>query len=149
MRNAEKKYISGNATQGEVLRSQVEASKTSNELLTLEQEKETVEAQLNSILGNSPDEKITSTEELKYEYINKKWDELNKIIISNNPGINKEKINVSIETHSRHYSETGFLPDFDLTYRKRQDKGDWSGQDLMVGFTLPLWFWKPLNNVKE
>lgn len=146
---AEKKYVSGKATQGEVLRTQVEASKMHNMLITMKQEKELAAAELNTIIGNDPDEKMPATEDLLPVYIKNNWNEIRKIIAEKNPQLNKEKINVLMGNWATRYAKTSFLPDFDLTYRKRQMNGDWSGQDLMIGLSLPLWFWKPAYNVRE
>jgi len=146
---AETKYISGKTSQGEVLRAQVETSKMYNMIITLQQEKELAEAELNALIGNDPDEKIQIPEELTLSYIKKGWDEIRNIIINNNPQLKKENIGILTGRWLNRYAKTGFLPDFNLTYRKRRMSGSWSGQDLMVGFTLPLWFWKPAFNIKE
>jgi outer membrane protein, heavy metal efflux system len=146
---AEKKYVSGGATQGEVLRAQIESLKMQNMLINLRQEKETAAAEINALLGSGPDEKIGEPEELTPVYVKSGWDRIKALIDENNPRINMEKVNVSMAAWSSRYARTGFLPDLDLTYRKRQTAGNWTGQDFMIGFTLPIWLWSPISGARE
>ena len=143
------KYIVGKASQGDVLRAQVEAVKMSNMLITMEQEKETVKAELNSLIGKNADEEISEPEELTPKFIKKSWDEIKKLVISNNPEIRQQNAAVSKSKSAKKMSYTEFLPDFDLTYRKRKMEMGNDSQDFMLGFTVPLWFWKPALGVKE
>ncbi|MFA5780288.1 MAG: TolC family protein [Elusimicrobiota bacterium] len=146
---AESKYVTGKASQGDVLRAQLEAVKMSNMVITMEQEKETVKAELNSLIGKNADEVIGEPEELTPKYIKNNWDEIKKLTVENNPEIRQQNAAVSKNKWAKKMSYTEFLPDFDLTYRKRKMEMGNDSQDFMLGFTVPLWFWKPLLNVKE
>ncbi|MBI5573047.1 MAG: TolC family protein [Elusimicrobia bacterium] len=146
---AESKYVVGKASQGDVLRTQVEAVKMSNMVITMEQEKETVKAELNSLIGKNADEIIGEPEELSPKYIKNNWDEIKKLVISNNPEIRQQNASVSKNKWLKKMAYTEFLPDFDLTYRRRKMEMGNDSQDFMLGFTVPLWFWKPALGVKE
>ena len=147
---AESKYIVGKASQGDVLRAQVETSKMRNMIITMEQEKETVKAELNSLIGKNADEIIGEPEELTFKpQLKNNWDEIKKLVISNNPAIGQQNAAVLKSKWSKKMAYTEFLPDFDLTYRKRKMTDAEDTQDFMLGFTVPLWFWKPALGVKE
>ncbi|MDO8734945.1 MAG: TolC family protein [Elusimicrobiota bacterium] len=146
---AESKYVTGKASQGDVLRAQVEVSKMLNMIITMEQEKETVRAELNSLIGKNADEVIGEPEELTPKYIKNNWDEIKKTAIENNPDIRQQNASVSKSKWSKKKSYTEFLPDFDLTYRRSKMEMGNDSQDFMLGFTVPLWFWKPALGVKE
>ncbi len=147
---AESKYIVGKASQGDVLRAQVETSKMLNMIITMEQGKETVKAELNSIIGKDADAELGEPEDLMPQpRIKNNWDEIKKFTIYNNPEIKRQTASVSKNKWTRKMSYTEFLPDFDLTYRRRKMTGAEDTQDFMLGFTVPLWFWKPALGVKE
>lgn len=146
---AETKYIVGKASQGDVLRAQVETSKMLNMIITMEQEQETVRAEINSLIGKNADDDLGEPEELTPKYIKNNWDEIKKLAIENNPEIRQQNASVSKSKWAKKMSLTEFLPDFDLTYRKRKMENAMDTQDFMLGFTVPLWFWKPMLNVKE
>jgi len=148
-KSAEAKYVVGKASQGDVLRAQVETSKMLNMIITMEQEKETVKAELNSLIGKNADEAIGEPEELTAEFIKNSWDEIKKLAIENNPEIGQQNAAVSKNKWSKKMSYAEFLPDFDLTYRKRKMTGSMDTQDFMLGLTVPLWLWKPVLGVRE
>lgn len=146
---AESKYIVGQASQGDVLRAQVETAKMLNMIITMEQEKETVKAELNSITGKDADSELGEPEDLTPKYIKNKWEEIKKLVIENNFEIRINNANVSRSKWSQKSAYTEFLPDFGLTYRRRKMENADDTQDFMLGFTVPLWFWKPMLAVKE
>ena len=61
---AEVKYSTGRATQQDVLKAQVELSRIVNELITLEQLKETSIARINTLLNRHPDAPLGTPEEV-------------------------------------------------------------------------------------
>ena len=145
----ESKYVVGKATVGDVLRAQIEATKMSNMVLVMQQQKEIIKAKLNFLIGKKADEFIGEPEELTPKYIEISWEEIKKMVISNNPEIMKQTALLSKSKWKKNMSYTEFLPDFDLTYRYRTMDMRNDSQDFMLGFTLPLWFWRPTLNVKE
>ena len=146
---AESKYVVGKVSQGDVLRAQVETSKMLNMVMIMEQEKETIKAELNSLIGKNIDEYLGESEDLLPVIIDKNWEEIGKMVIENNSEIQKSYDALYRSKLSKKYAVSEFLPDFDLTYRKRRMKDVQDTQDFMFGFTIPLWFWRPLYGIKE
>ncbi|MDD5686635.1 MAG: TolC family protein [Elusimicrobia bacterium] len=147
---AESKYVVGKATQGDVLRAQVETSKMFNMIITMEKEKETIKAEINSIIGKDVSSELGEPEDLMPSpQVKNSWDEIKKLVIENNIEIKQQNASVSKSKWAKKMSMAEFLPDFDLTYRNRKMMTGEKNQDFMVGFTVPLWFWKPALGVKE
>ena len=141
---SESKYAVGKVSQSDVLRAQVELSKMLNMLITLNQEKETAHAMLNSLFKQTPDERIAIPQEPKTKKIEFNLQTLQETALGNRPELREAY-------HHVHHSNTmltaarfEYLPDIMAQYRYRtalnsaMDKS----QDIMVGMTVPLWFWK-------
>jgi len=140
-KNAESRYIAGKTSQAEVLRAQVESEKMSNMTITLEQEKQTMQAEINSLVGKNADEKLDDPQEIPLNYLNITWDEIKTLAISNSPEIGRSKAGVLKTEASKSLANYDYLPDFDISYRKKTMNDEPNGSDVMLGFTVPLWFW--------
>ena len=145
----ESRYAAGKAAQSEVLKAQVEAAKMSNMVFTSKQELESSRAEINMLTGGSPDSPLGEPEAPAPAYLDKGWAEVKDIVLNNNYEIRERKIGVSRSGLEKDYGVDGFFPDIELTYRKRRTNGAWDGNDIMVGATAPLWFWKPALRVKQ
>jgi len=148
-KSLESRYAAGSASQADVLNAQVEASKMSNMLLNLKEEVELSRAMINMLVGGNPDENIGAPENIQIEYISNDWDSIKRIVLKNNYDIKKQNLKIIKSKLQKNYGARGFFPDFELTFRKRRMGNMWAGNDFMLGFTTPLWFWKPALNVKQ
>lgn len=146
---AESRYIAGKMSQTEVLRAQVEAEKMSNMTITLEQEKDTMQAEINRLIGKNADEKLDDPQEIPLIYFAKTWEEIKSLTINNSPEIGKSNAGIAKAEASRGLARFEYLPDFDIAYRKKTLNNEPEGSDVMFGFTVPLWFWKQNAGVKE
>lgn len=146
---AESKYVSGTTSQSDVLRAQVETAKMLAMLTMAEQEKGTAQAELNALIGKSADEKLGAPTEELPKFIKKSWEEVKNIAVINSPMIKQQKADVSGKLWAKRLAWADFLPDFGLTYRQRKMTNEMDTQDLMIGFTLPLWVWRQGLGVKH
>jgi outer membrane protein TolC len=146
---AESRYVNGKSSQSEVLRAQVEAEKMSNMVTTLEQEQETVQVELNFLIGKNAEEKIGSPQDINPVYMTRSWDEIKTLTAVNNPALGKAKTIALKSKASKNLAGKEYLPDFDIAYRKKTLNNEPNGSDVMLGFTVPLWFWKQDAGVKE
>lgn len=146
---SQSKYITGKASQAEALRAEVESEKILNLTITLEQEKQTVRSQINSIINKDSDETVENPAEPPTGYLQKSWAEVKSLVRLNNPEIGKAGSAVSKETALNELAKLDYLPDFDVLYRKKTLNDKPNGSDLMLGFTLPLWFWQQSSQVKQ
>lgn len=146
---AQSKYISGKTSQIEVLRAGLESDKILKETINLEAERQAIISQLNLLTGKDPDEVIDDPEETPLTYLNRTWNEIKTLTRSNNTDIGKASAAISKETAARKLAKLEYMPDFDVLYRKKTMNNESNGSDLMLGFTLPLWFWQQNSSVKE
>lgn len=146
---AEAKYSSGKAAQVDVLKAQVELSKMLNMLVTLGQEKETNQAMLNVLLNRPPQDYFGMPEDLKFEAIKENLDQLQALAIEKRPELQEAKLGVERNRTNVGVARSEYLPDIMLQYRRRNMMGGPDTHDAMVGFSVPLWFWKQGAMVKE
>lgn len=140
----ESKYAVGKVRQTDVLRAQIELSKMLNMLVTLNQEKETAQAMLNSLLNLPPATLLGSPQEPRIKPLLLSYEKLQTVALDNRPELLEA-------THHKHHSslllksaQLEYLPDITMEFRTRQAKNPEldDTRDIMVGFTIPLWFWK-------
>ncbi len=180
---AEAKFAAGKASQSDALKAQVELSKMMNELVTLQQEKETNAALLNTLLNrapesplgmpNEPDPKLFSLgsvlapfggpsdgrgdDSMSSKMPDKSGNDkhggdlsaLEALAIASRPELRGAAFAVDKSQTQVTLGRSDYLPDIMLQYRRRDMVDGMKSHDAMVGFTLPLWFWKQGAMVRE
>jgi cobalt-zinc-cadmium efflux system outer membrane protein len=146
---AEAKYVAGKASQSDALKAQVELSKMLNELVTLQQEKETNEALLNTLLNRSPDSPLGFPMDLDPHILKESVSDLEVLALNCSPVLRGAAMAVDRSQTQVTLGRSDYLPEIMLQYRRREMDTGLDSHDAMVGFTLPLWFWKQGAIVKE
>jgi len=146
---AEAKYMTGKASQGELLRAQIEAEKMSAEAVNLDSERDSSAASINRLLGKSEDAVLGDPEELNSFNETVSWDEIKALVLNNNPEFKIAQAMELKAKRERRSARLEYLPDFDITYRRKTLNGQWAGSDFMFGFDVPLWFSKQGSLVRE
>ena len=139
---AEAKYAVGKASQSDALKAQVELSKMMNELVTLRQEKETNTAMLNTLLNRPPEAPLGFPMDPDPRTLKKNLSDLEVLALESRPELRGAAIAVDKSGTQEALSRSEYLPDIMLQYRRREMEMGVDSHDAMVGFTLPLWFWK-------
>ena len=151
-KSAEIRYTSGMASQQDILKAHVELAKMTNHVLTLQQERQTAVARLNSLLNrpiNSPLE--ISVEEAK-KPVATDWDPIEALALSHRPDLLVMQIEVEKQKSSVSLAKLGYLPDFFTRVEAREFSGEGRLReyDTFLGVNLPIWFWgKQRSEVKE
>lgn len=149
-RTAATRYSVGRASQQDALKAQVEIAKMDTELIMLEQKRQVSVAKLNILLNRDPRGELGRPlvkEGLKFE---KNLDELYKLTKENRAELKAAKFNVEKGRAFYSLALQEYLPDLMLKYEQRERDNGLGDYDLMLGFTIPLWFWEKQNfNVKE
>lgn len=148
---AESKYSVNKATQAEVLKAQVEYSKALNSLVTLGQDKETMQAELNALLDRAPFEPLGKPAEPPLPSIDLKYEDLEDIALENRPEVHAARHHVDHTKAEQWAARSEFLPNAMLQYSRRTFDGDEMPDDniVMVKFNVPmLWFWRQGSLVK-
>jgi Outer membrane protein len=109
---AEIKYASGKATQQDVLKAQVELSDIMNELITLEQLKETAIARINTLLNKHPETSLGTPEEVDITEFDVPIAELYKEAKKISPELETFKYRIERDKAAYKLSKKQYYPDF-------------------------------------
>ncbi len=145
----ESKYAAGKASQGDVLKAQVELSKMLNVLVTLHQEEETHKAMLNTLLNRSPESVLGTPEDPHPEPLTLSLKELESLALEKRPDLKEADYSLKKGEAALKLSKAQYLPDIMLQFRQRDMEAERDSQDFIVGFTVPLWFEKQRAGVRE
>ncbi len=147
---AENKYAINQTSQVDVLKAQLEYSKALNMLVTLGQDVEVAEAELNALLNQPPETPLGKPTEPPLPSLDVSYPELEKIALEKRPELLAAQHHVNHMQAELSSARTEFLPDTMVQYSRRTFS-DSEGQDdniVMVKFNVPLWFWKQGSMVK-
>ncbi len=148
---AETKYSVGSASQSDAIKAQVELSRTLNMLVTVTQEKETAKAMLNAMMNRDTLSLLPEPQELEPSQPGAEYTKLRTAALASNPGLKAYSLKISQAEKRFSLSRAEYLPDFMLLYRKRKAPGQEMNNtyDLSLGLTIPLWFSRQKEMVKE
>ncbi len=146
---AEAKYAAGKAPQSDVLKAQVELSKMLNMLVTIHQEQETNQAMLNTLLNRPPESPLGTPEDPQVRVLGRSLAELTSQAAQQRPELRAAAADVDRSRSLVWAARSEYLPDIMLQYRQRDMVSGMDSRDAMVGFTVPLWFWKQGAMVRE
>ncbi len=148
-RVAESRYASGSTTQTDALKAQTELSRMLNMLVTMEQEQETAQAMLNSLLNRPPQAALGIPEEPPTRPIRQSAEALQALALERRPELQQGRSEVAQGRSSLALARSEYLPDFMVGYRRRDMMNGTDSHDAMLGLTVPLWFWKQNAMVRE
>jgi outer membrane protein TolC len=146
---ANARYAAGTATQSDVLKAQVELSKMLNMLVTLDQEKQTNEAMLNTLLNRPPENALGVPEDPSLQHLKRNLESLQALAVQSRPELQEAARTVDKSQTSLNLARSEYLPDLMLQYRRRDMTNGPETHDAVVGFSVPLWFWKQGAMVRE
>ena len=109
---AEIKYATGKATQQDVLKAQVELSKIMNELITLEQLKETAIARVNILLNRHPEMPLGIPEEVNITELTVSLEELYQKAKEISPELGISKYRIERDKAAYKLAKKQYFPDF-------------------------------------
>jgi outer membrane protein TolC len=109
---AEVKYATGKATQQDVLKAQVELSKIVNELISLEQLKETAVARINTLLNRHPDALLGTPGEVDIEELTVPLKDLYEKAKEVSPDLSIFKYEIERDKAAYKLAKKQYYPDF-------------------------------------
>ncbi len=139
---AERKYSLGQASLAEALKAQIELSKINNNLITLENKKQIIEAKLNLLLNRDPDTVLGRPQYTDSNKFNYQLDSLYELAKNNRPELKTAGYQVKQSELKLSLSKREYLPDFMITFKQREMMDELKGWDGMFNITVPLWFWR-------
>lgn len=141
IRTANAQYSTGQGTQQDVFKAQLEVTKMQDELIKLQSMKEHMTATFNTLLARGLDDSIMIPHEIKYVPLTLIMDSLMKSADKYNPELLWAKTMVSKDSTEYQLAKTSKIPDFNtgLWYGQRQAfNPDGSKARDMLGFTFGL-----------
>lgn len=143
---ANARYSTGQGTQQDVFKAQVELTKMQNELIKMESMKEDMTAIFNTLLARGKADSVTIPSEIKFHKIDLVMDSLMLNTDRNNPMVLASKTMLSKDSASFQLAKTSKIPDFNtgLWYGQRQAvmPDGTKAMDMIgfnVGLTLPVY----------
>jgi outer membrane protein, heavy metal efflux system len=109
---AEVKYATAKATQQDVLKAQVELSRIVNELITLEQLKETAIARINTLLNRHPDAPLGTPEEIDTTELSVSLEDLYEKAKEISPELSILKYRIERDKAAYELAKKQYYPDF-------------------------------------
>lgn len=147
---AESRYIVGTALQQDIIKANIELSKLGQNLIELNQQKQSLKFEINNLLFRLPSTEIGEPEEIKLSNFKYDLKELEQVALNKSPMLKNTKYQIDMADHQNHLARLDYIPDFEfsLNYKFWSDRADLvSG---MVSINLPVWYKEKQNNkVKE
>jgi outer membrane protein TolC len=142
------RYRAGRATQQDVLRAEVELYSLINELITLEQRRETARALLNSLMNRRVDAELPPPAELELEQVEWKLPEAMAEAVRHNPRLARVQEQIKRDLANIKLARLDYFPDLTVGYGATFISSSGvspvaSGEDawnLAFGLNLPIWW---------
>lgn len=139
---AEARYQVGKAAQQDVLKAQTEISILLERLAVLERQRETIVAQINSILYRSPDTPLGRPAEVRKSEFRYSLEQLYQLALQRYPELRKQERIIDRGQYAVALMRKEFYPDFGVTFQYLQRPAMPEMWGLMVSVKIPLYFWK-------
>jgi outer membrane protein TolC len=146
---AESRYAAGHSSQLDALKAQVELTRMLNMVVTVEQEKGTDAAMLNALLNRDAGQPLALPADPNPGDLGLQLDRLEAEALSGRPELRQAALEARKAATELSLAKSEFLPDLMLQYRYRNDPTMGNSNDAVIGFSLPLWFWKPAAMVSQ
>lgn len=151
-KTAEAKYAVGDVSQEEVYKIHLEIARLNNTIRNLTEERKAKETLINTLLNREPENPL-GTPDLKEDvsFDNKDIRSLYQATLLNQPELIIFSYAIERNKYAKSLAKRSFFPDLMAQITERGfSTGTIGPWDLMLAFTVPLWFWtKQRYEVKE
>lgn len=152
VKTAEVKYVVGDVEQEAIFKINLEIARFNNDILNLEQERQSKITLINTLLNREPEAPIGEPQLKEYISFNYDMNRLYRLTVENNPQLLMFSYMIDKGEYAEKLARKSFLPDVMLgTAFSGLASGTGIGAwDLMMSFSVPLWFWsKQRYEIKE
>ena len=149
---ATRRYSTGQGTQADTLKAQIELAKIDNQLIMLEQRRLSTQARLNILMNKDPKNEIGTPASQAPVKFTQPLEGFYATAKQNNPELKSYRYAIDRGKAAYDLSLNEFMPDFTVKFKQmvnggKADEEAWAG---MLGVTIPLWFFqKQAFGVKE
>lgn len=138
-RVAEAKYATGQVSQQDIIKVQVETTMLTNEIISLEAEKGVAAARLKSILSRPQDSEMGEPGPLPKEKIAFKTEDLINTAVRQNPEIKAAESEAEATELNADLAKKNYYPDFMVGVAPIQRDGRFDSFDVMFQINIPVW----------
>jgi cobalt-zinc-cadmium efflux system outer membrane protein len=117
---AEARYRVGKGLQQDVLRSQVEISLLLQRLTVLQQQRNTSQARLNTLLARSPEAPLPPADNIERSPLNYSLDDLYRLARQNDPSLHREEQMIERNQLAVNLAQKDYYPDLSVGYMYQQ-----------------------------
>jgi outer membrane protein TolC len=117
---AEARYRVGKGIQQDVLRSQVEISLLLQRLTVLQQQRNTSQARLNTLLARSPEAALPPADNIERSPLNYSLDDLYRLARQNDPGLHREEQMIERNQLAVNLAQKDYYPDLSVGFMYQQ-----------------------------
>ncbi|MDP3143035.1 MAG: TolC family protein, partial [Candidatus Omnitrophota bacterium] len=148
---AEAKYAVGKIPQEDLFKLNLEIAELSNKIQNLKQEQEAKDTLLNTLLNRQPESPLNAPEIAEDITFDTDINLLYKLTITNSPELIIFSYAIEKNKYAKSLAKRSFFPDIMAGVVQRGiTSGTIGPWDLMLAFSVPLWFWtKQRYEVKE
>ncbi len=150
-RIAEAKYITGELTQEDLFKINLEIAKLSNTIANLKNEQTAKQTRINTLLNRGPESPLGIPDLEEDLFFNKDINSLYRLTLENQPELLIFSYAIEKNKYAKSLAKKSFFPDIMAGIVMRGiTSGSIGPWDLMLAFSVPLWFWtKQRYEVKE
>lgn len=135
------KFRTGQGTQVDVLKAQVELSDLYQRLPVLEQRRETAAAKVNTILNRDPRTPLARPRDPAVAVPEQPIEALEQLAETTRPELQAASLNIERSQQARAYAERQYYPDFEVGVQRFQNYQAVDGFGAIGTMTLPFSFW--------
>lgn len=146
---AETKYSTGQVSQQDVIKVNVELTALNNDIISLEAEKGMAAAKLKSILNRPQGTPLDEPGKLPKNRLDFSTEELIDKAIKKNPEIRMAETEAEADELSADLAKKNYYPDFMIGVAPIQRDGRFDSFDVMFQMNIPIWRGKYDNQSKE
>lgn len=148
---AQARYSTGELSQEEVFKIQLEIARLNTTIINLRQEKLSKQTRINTLLNRDAESALGAPVLNEDTSFNKDIDSLYRLTLENQPELLIFSYAIEKNKYAKDLAKKSFFPDFMSGIVMRGiTSGSIGPWDLMLAFTVPLWFWtKQRYEVKE
>jgi len=150
-KTAEAKYAVGEITQEELFKLNLELARLSNVIINLREERKAKETRLNTLINRDPEATLGMPDLTEEASFNQDIKSLYQATLLNQPELIIFSYAIEKNRYAKSLAKRSFFPDMMTGIVQRGiTTGTIGPWDLMLSFTVPLWFWtKQRYEVKE
>lgn len=147
-RIAESRYATGQGTQQDVLRAQLEVSMLLDRIAEQEQKKQSKAAEINALAGRDPRGRLGSPADVFPASLSMTEEEMENMALNHSPMLAAKQRMVEQSEFELSMSKREYLPDMTVS-AARFDRGSFKDvYQASIEFTIPLYFWNKASGVR-